>query len=389
MIGKKPLRDRLKSSQDIVKILEKSTYLDYENERRYERDTYPSPSSIHKKIRTALITIGNTELLERIDVCFYNPFGSRYLEYKNLKVCGSHYCSGCRNRLALFHLKKVKDQIDIGSTRSPYDNDNLRHISGVLGICRLDEKSLDLLFREEKNRFRRINRKLQKEKEDYEWIELAYELELLNWKYLLAAEGSDYKKQQVRFLIDKFGEEFTSEPFLYVHFHGLTSLNKEQISRVFDKEYFFKGERIPKTNNDTGLFIQELHKDKSLEKNVKRITSYPFKNAIRYKHSFLGSSYTAGEPFTHEELAQLITIHNYVYGRQGKSYYRSLSNRTKPTKRRSPKKQFWTLEIPYSQSSRKLNYRIYDGIWRKTEFNTTITDPETTQFILNSKDYLI
>ena len=371
MTPKKTFRERYEeenpplSPKDLRESYKKTQYFDYEEERDFERSNYPSKRGIHNKVRDALFEVGNLELWGKINTCFWNPFGRKYLDHTGgIVVCGSHYCSGCRNRIAINHLDRVKRRLDEGKwireifatthdpndpvyydehtdsykfvidedirrdtiTKEPYRNQDLNQINGVLGICTLRKEDLQSLIKEDKNRWRKINRRLQKETDGFYWIEVAYEIELVNWDYLKNAPESDFKKLQMKFLIERFGKRYQHEPFLYVHFHGLTSLPKKRIHKVFGKEYFLDGIRVPKTNPYTGLYVQDLHKDKSIEKNVKRITSYPFKNAIRYKHSFIGSDFSNGEPFTHEELGGLITLNRDLYGRQGRTLFRSFSN---------------------------------------------------------------
>lgn len=368
---KRENRENRKSRLDrLIDLMEQQ---DYDN-RTADRQDYPARKEIHYKVRDALVSIGNMELWYRIDRCYYNPYGQNYLGKGNTTtplskydgICSSHYCIGCRNRMSLTNFRKLKDRIEDGrwitrftvseepeekndrgfytdsdgnvrirtanigpkesTENTGFRNKDFQQINAVLGICPARKDDLQKLLKEDNARWRRINRRLQKETKELYWIETTYELELVNWKHLKNAPESDYKKEQVRFLINATGERYRNEPFIYCHFHGITNLPKAAIHRVFGKEYFFNGKRVPKTNPYSGMYIQSLHSTQDLQENIRKIASYPFKNAVRYKHSFKGSDFRSGEPMLNEELGRLITINRDLFGRQGRSMYRSFSN---------------------------------------------------------------
>ena len=82
-------------------------------------------------------------------------------------------------------------------------------------------------------------------------------------------------------------------------------------------------ERVKKTA-ESGLFVQEFHKSKSLEDNITGITSYNFKNAIRYKHTFAGSDYKSGEEIDRQDLGRLVKLYSEVQGSNWRSLYREI-----------------------------------------------------------------
>lgn len=292
----------------------------------------------------ALFSVGNAELRGRIESCSNHP---RFVGKRYKGVCQSPWCSGCRNHLYLRHYSKVHQRLSHGRhiktqyeeetpllytetkekfVTTSYVNKDLRHITGVVGICPMKTNDLQRLIKDDTTKWRRIKRRLNKETDEVYWIEAVYELELVRWDKLRIAPESDYKKRQMKMLIDNYGERYKREPFLFVHFHGLTNLHYDPLTRVFGKEYWIGDKRIPKTNPKTGLYVQGLHKNKLLEDNIRKITSYPFKNPTRYKHSFIGSDYKNGEFFEAEELGRLMTIYDDFIGRQGKTIFRSMGN---------------------------------------------------------------
>jgi hypothetical protein len=327
--------------------------------------------SYHNKIRESLWQVGNINLHNKIDKCHRNPKNANKT-YQT--TCRSPWCLGCRNYLYMQHYEKVVKRIthgkhvvnEIATTtplhltnhekwleQSQYTNNDLRHITGYVGLCFTNSEQLKDLMQEEDKRWRRIKRRLNKLTDQVYWIETAYELELVRWDKLKQAEQFDFKSKQMKQLIDyqihwNKDDLYLRNPFLFVHWHGITNLPIEGIREVFQQEYWLnmdtwgsrwserKGrdekfliknrERITKTEPISGLYVQKLHKNKPLDKNIRKITSYPFKNPTRFKHSFIGSDYKNGEFLTPFELGGLMTIYDKFIGRQARGVFRSVSN---------------------------------------------------------------
>lgn len=280
---------------------------------------------------------------------------NRYLKKTTLKEpCQSLWCPNCRFVAKESYLQKVQTHLkrgrylDSGDSRfkniievgqmddNPYDrkyeynNDDIRHVTGVVGLFPVDSNVIkDLLRKEEKNRWKRIKRRLS----DYKiipsindpWIESVYEFELVNWKFLDTYKGNKdgKKKKTIKKLMkrDKVGKTF-----LFVHFHALTNLSKEDINYVFQREYWIDDNtRVPNTNPVSGLYVQSLRKNNTFKENIEKLCSYPFKDPYRYKHTFIGDDYSNGEHFTQKELREMILLYQNVQGNNWKSLFRSLS----------------------------------------------------------------
>lgn len=273
----------------------------------------------------------------------------------NKEACQSLWCPHCRKAASSSHLLRVQNHLRrrtyiinddddnefnlfeddkdwFHQFKQKYNNSHLKHITGVVGLCEFDPNSLDdLLKNKDRLVWRRINTRIGDGKipSIYDpWIEVVYEFELVNKRHLLAAKGSDpYKVKHIKQLLSH--SDVKGEKFLLVHFHGLTNLNRDQIREVFKKEYWLgksKSERLVKTDEECGLYIQSLRSDKSLNDNLEKITSYPFKDAYRYKHSYIGSDYKNGEFFDLEELRTLISCYSKVQGKNWKGLFRSCSS---------------------------------------------------------------
>lgn len=268
-------------------------------------------------------------------------------DYVKYDVCQSLWCQSCRKMAGNTFRKRIQTRLDRGTyqngslidvgkngglpvwkkIRGEYRNEDLLHITGVVGICKVDQNELDKLIKRDVNRWRKVRYQLRKTPMDQErWIEAAYEVELVNWTMLRNSDddGSEIKKKQMKQLIDHY--RISDQLLLFVHFHGVTNLSRSQLKTIFQKTYFIGKDRFVKTDKDCGLYIQGLHKDKSLDENITRISSYNFKNAIRFKHNFRGRNYSAGEYFSDDELCKLITIYQKFQKRDWKGLFRSCEN---------------------------------------------------------------
>ena len=319
----------------------------------------------YKKIEESLWNVGSITLADRIKSCARRiPDGTTNQIKRSIKneqqgksgyqgVCRSPWCLGCREFLYYQYWKKVNNRISSGKIKledhtllyplpgvddlekkfvnTQYTNKDLKHITGIVGLCGVREDLLQNLIEDDTKRWRKIRRNLNKIKDEVVWIESVYELELVDWRKLKNSNGSDEKKRQMFHLIEneefrRLNSDYVNQPFLFVHWHGLTNLSHEQMKKVFKQYYWIDGDRVPKTNPDTGLYVQNLHKNKTLEENIRKICSYPFKNPFRYKHSYIGSDYLNGEFFTPFELGNLIKVYDKFIGRQGRTLFRSLNN---------------------------------------------------------------
>ena len=259
------------------------------------------------------------------------------------KVCQSIWCNSCRYMASKTFETKINDRLSRGiidpnligedvygrrkALRRQYRNDDLLHITGVVGLCKLGTVDVSKMLKKDTNRWRQVRYLLRKTPSYQErWIEVSYEFELVNWRHLSAdtKDGSEFKKKQMKQLIDHY--EIKSDLFVFVHFHGVTNLTRKQLKTIFEKKYFVGKNRLKKTDVDTGLYIQSLYKDKSLEENIRKISSYNFKNAVRFKHNFRGKSYTNGEFFSDYELSELIILYHNIQKRSWRGLLRSCDN---------------------------------------------------------------
>ena len=309
-----------------------------------------------KKIRSKTKSYFDMDTRERYKVRVNTQVQQKLLDdksdYANTDgVCQSLWCNSCRKVAALTFEDRVKSHIDRGTykngfikniedqyswygkrsyeylERGEYKNDDLLHITGVVGICATNSDDLGKLIKRDTGRWNKVRYQLRKTPYDQDnWIEVAYEIELVNWTFLRNSKevGSEYKKQQIEQLQKHY--KVSGNVILFVHWHGLTNLSKKQIQFVFGKHYYVGKDRFIKTDSECGIYIQSLHKDKTLEENVKRVCNYNFKNPVRYKHTFRGKEYKNGEYFSDEELGLLVVLYQRLQKRNWRGLYRTCVN---------------------------------------------------------------
>ena len=254
-------------------------------------------------------------------------------DINNSKVCGSLWCPHCRNYISKWYENKLLQRLDFRLKDEEYTNDDFHQISGNIGLCDLDFTKLNKMVKEDELKWRRIRRKVNKLPiHRSSFIEVVYEFELVDWMFLRSYKldrDSEQKKKQIELLLKhqiKNGNPPSSNKFLYVHYHSLSNLSKDEIREVFGKEYFFGNDRVLNTDKECGVYIQKFHKTNTLLENISNLCSYPFKDPYRFKHSFVGSDFQNGEYYEEEDLSKLVTIYQKIQKRGWRGLFRSVEN---------------------------------------------------------------
>ena len=245
--------------------------------------------------------------------------------------CQSLWCLRCRRAASDVYRRIINARLSEKLTFGSYENSDLKHITGVLGVCSLSANEVQKLIDADTVRWRRIRYRLQSDIpiSRSPFIEAVYEFELVDWKSLNASaeDESIFKKKQISQLRSSF--KATSDKLVFVHFHAVSNLSSAEIASVFGKEYYLNGKtghRLTKTNADTGLFVQNFHQYQTLEYNLTKVSSYPFKSATRYKHSFVGSDYANGEYIQPSDLSKLVQLYQRIQKRNWRGLFRSVTN---------------------------------------------------------------
>jgi len=248
---------------------------------------------------------------------------------KNPKICQSLYCPHCRKFVSKLYEDKILTYTEERLSPKPYTNDDFLHLTVFMGLSKFDYSSLNKMIRDDEIKWRRIRRRLNKlpiHKNPF--IESVYEFELVDWTFLDNSEGSDFKKKQIKQMLlnerDKGNK--VGRKFLFVHSHCITNLSIEEVKEVFKDEYFIGDKPLIKTDKDCGIFIQKFNKNKTLSQNIEKLTSYPFKDPYRYKHSFRGSDFKNGEYFEEEDLSKLVRIYQKIQKRSWRGLFRSVNH---------------------------------------------------------------
>ena len=241
------------------------------------------------------------------------------------EVCQSLWCPNCRKTVSDLYFKKITNRISDQS----YQNKDFKHISGYVGLCNLDFDQLNKMIKDDGTyNWRKIRRRFdQLESNKNKFIESIYEFELVDWTFLQRSIGSDYKKKQIKQMMEfhrSNGDQLDNK-FLFVHYHSITNLTKKEIRTVCGNNYYFNEKPLIKTDQLSGLFVQRFYETNPLPYNLTKLTSYPFKNPYRYKHSFIGSDHKNGEYFEEEDLSKLISIYQKIQKRSWRGLFRSVN----------------------------------------------------------------
>ena len=268
------------------------------------------------------------------DSRFNDGHREKYLKsYTNSKdVCQSLWCPNCRKMVTKIYERNVRNHLSLNGKslrlyppNIEYKNEDFHHISGVIGLSDFNFDDVQRMIKKDSIVWRRIRRNVEKIDPKYSpFIETVYELELVNWIHLNNSTESDFKKKQIRQLRQHYKTD--NSTFLFVHFHSITNLSKQQINDVFKDYYFVGGKPLIKHNQTNGLYVQSLRKKQTLDRNIEKMCSYPFKSPIRYKHSFRGSDYKSGELFEFEELSKLMKIYQRFQKRSWRGLFRSVTH---------------------------------------------------------------
>ncbi len=282
---------------------------------------------VKDRVRAALLSIGCNDLADKIENCGRG------------KKCQSIWCEACRNNAAETYKNKVKKRI-----AAKYESDhgekfvsgNLLHVTGHCEVCRFDIDSLGQAMERDRIRWRKMR---ERDASQGIWGIATYEFELIDFEFMLRSNEDKKNQESLAQMIRQARTQGSlsqgDNQVLWVHWHGIFGATKDQIEKmvgdlyhaeydkVKDGETVSVKERVKKTA-ESGLFVQNLRESNSLEDNIRRMTSYNFKNAVRYKHTFAGSDYKRGEEIDRQDLGRLVKLYSEVQGSNWRSLYREI-----------------------------------------------------------------
>lgn len=277
--------------------LKRNQQVDFERTRElidaanYDARDRASQRKLLKRLEAALYEVDRQDVYRQIANC---QQGQR---------CGSLWCRHCRDQASKAAAAKIFDRVNLKGC----GNDDLLHVTAPVGLAKFNLEDVNRVLHQDDLRWKRIRKK-----HDF-WIEAVYEFELVNYRYLMRSKGPNVKKSQMRQMVE--AQRMKSAEFIFAHWHGITDLSRKDVHRVFDNEYYIGDQKFRKTS-DSGLYVQRFHSNKGYDYNIRKLTSYPFKSAYRFKHTFKGSDYSNGEYFTTDELGTLIALYHDIQGRQ-------------------------------------------------------------------------
>lgn len=260
--------------------------------------------TIRDRVIEALNDAGNFDLSGRIEQC------------RTGNTCGSLWCPDCRTSTAVRYHAKIAEKC----WTEGWGNDDLFHLTAHLGLCEVNPDQVLKMIDNDGRFWRRARTRC-----DGLWVEAVYEFELVSLKALQrsASNESSVKKKQIEQMLDWSDQSF-DDLVLYVHWHGLSNKHPEDWVKEDYHQWNDQQLQKPFRSSESGIFVQRLRSDQSLQDNLLKITSYPFKNPVRFKHSFVGSDWSSGEQMTADELRQLVETYDLVQGRQKRRLFRTV-----------------------------------------------------------------
>ena len=297
----------------------------------------------------------------------------QYIHSKD--VCQSLWCLNCRKFLVENYRRKITNRLNNRLLERPYQNTDFNHISGVLGLTSVNIDEVKNLISKDTTKWRRIRYRVERllSPKMCPFIESVYELELVNWEYLKNSKKVDFKSKQIQQLIEH--QKLENNLFLFVHFHSITNLSKDEINLIFRDEYFVGNKPLIKTNKVNGLYVQSFRSTQTLDENIDKLSSYPFKDPIRFKHSFVGNDYRGPneknyEFFEYEELSQLINIYQQFQKRNWRGLFRTVEHPISVDLLKYKKlfplnhlmwSHLWSYD--FGDKKKKLKYRRMERVW--------------------------
>lgn len=272
---------------------------------------------VRQRVKNALTHTGNSVLWHKIKAC------------SRSSRCQSLWCGHCRNSAANAVETQIRKRLideeaifggtSLDRTSSEFNdhmNANHRHVSGYVGVFSLDQASVLAGLQFDRKRWK----KLKERKTDRAfWIAGNYEMELVNYRFLVSSLNTESKKKQkqiaqlLSYSRDMGWINKGDNVGVLLHWHAVTNATEEALEDVLGDAYWLDGERLYKTSAP-GVYVQSLHSNKSFDVNIGKMASYALKSATRYKHTFIGSDF-GNELMLQSELSGLINLYHQIQKR--------------------------------------------------------------------------
>lgn len=261
--------------------------------QRLLRLLMPTHRLKRERVTTALHSVGNADLAHTIMNCGRG------------RLCGSSYCKHCRRRMWLSLHERVWERVNVrhgGDEQSA--NAGLRWLTILNDLTPLDERAVAKAMKEARKVLTAMRRKFPGL-----WMQGAFELELINLSLLRTYSENTTKRDTLAAMLgDHAG---TMRIAVLVHFHVIMDVSEVDEDEL--KSWIIK--RWSQHPNQTKC--QRLRTDRTFVKNIRKLTSYPFKDAMSYKLTFEGYNnveFGDEKSFTNDELGFLVTLYDRTGG---------------------------------------------------------------------------
>lgn len=244
----------------------------------------PPGAHVTTRVREALKQTGHHIIADSIDQCRRGAW------------CGSTYCATCRARHSWAHRQRCLDvkRLRYGDGEYPARN-VMRHLTILNALVPMRIRAIEDALDQAK-------RDLDVFRAKFTHIALrgVFELELVDVQGMVQSGACPEK---LRTLVEMTGGDILSmrEPAVLVHSHNVKFGSGEDEKKLRD---WLKG----KYPHHRQTKIQKLRKDRSIDENLVKICSYPFKNRHQYNLTYDTDGYVDGRYIGPVELSFLVRM---------------------------------------------------------------------------------
>lgn len=228
-----------------------------------------------KFIQSALRSSGNTTAADRLRDC------------KRGQYCGYMYCVDCRKRYAEKMFRRVVGRMNVASVGNIGNDDQIRWVTILDDVVRSDYETVSKAVKAIRRNYINFSRKWTDT-----WGQGVIELELVDMQRIQNMVGTGDRGERKRSVLldmcggeqewewrDQWNTARTDYTLLHTHFvMGANSSDWDEIKEDTKKRW----------NGRYRVKIDRLHQDKSLNENIRKMSSYCFKNRMQYHYDFGG-----------------------------------------------------------------------------------------------------
>jgi len=299
----KQLKERSKDTKEEIKRL-----LSLVNANPLSLMTVEEYKHVKTKVQNALRSIRAYKLAENIERC-----GSRVKVGSEVvrRVCSSLYCRKCREKAVYNYqqrlLKRFQEELKGDKNKL---QDRWIYLTVLCAVTNFEVKEVSKAVDEARVVLGKFIRKYKGA-----WIEGAFEFELVDLDDVAVYDDdSSVKKATLRAMMSGNGT-FTGKKIL-VHYHAVLDIGNRNDTHVREMKKWFN-EKYNIHSRQTRLHYTVKYQD--VKDKIWKISSYAFKNRLRYNKSFVTSGWKTGKHFRNRDAGRLIKLYDDFMNRRSGS----------------------------------------------------------------------